>query len=481
VADADITAAIEMLLSNKKGLTTHLITVRTQTGIVELTGFADSLLARQRAEDAVLTVCGVCGLHNELAVIPTVVADAELQGLVTQALAHDPATAEYPVQCVASQGIVMVSGSVQSWTEKQLVLRVLAGVRGVEAIRAERLFVRSPEVVHSDEQITTQLRELLDWDVRLDGALVAVRTSQQAVQLSGTVGSAAEKARVVALAYQSGAARVDARDLSVAYWTRGREQRRAPAASQTDESIAQAVHKALLLNPRVRSSETLVQVRHGVVTLAGTVSTLRTKQEAEQDARHVAGVRDVHNLLKVRTEQSVPDEGIAQPITAALARDPYVGTVAFGIQVYCGRVLLTGRVTSHEEQQQAGDIAAGVSGVAAVDNQVDVSPDWPGSAATKARELSDQAPEDTTPDRALARRIGARFGWSANLRDQKIEVQVDHGVVTLTGTVDTWSDLAMATRLAREAGACDITNGLHVLTAMQFVLGLPLAIGILWL
>ncbi|GAB3841148.1 hypothetical protein GCM10028821_47480 [Hymenobacter jeollabukensis] len=479
MADADITAAIEMLLSNKKGLTTHLITVRTQAGMVELTGFADSLLARQRAEEAVLTVRGVCGLDNQLAVSPTVVADAELQSAVTQALADDPATGQYPVHCEASQGSVMVSGTVQSWPEKQLVLRVLAGVRGVENIRTERLFISGGTVVNSDDQMTTQLRELLDWDVRLNGTLIEVRTSEQAVHLAGTVGSAAEKERVVALAYQTGAVRVDARDLFVAYWALGRELRRATQLPRTDESIAQAVRDTLLLNPRVRASETLVQVLHGVVTLAGTVSNLRTKQEAEHDARHVAGVVDVHNLLKVRTGRLVPDDDIAQNITTALARDPYVGTVRFDVRVYSGRVLLTGKVTSPEEQDQAGDVAAGVSGVTAVDNQVEVSTDWQDSAAYKARKLQAAEPDDTTPDQALAVRIEARLSWSASLRDQSIKVQVDRGAVTLTGTVATWADLQLAIQHAREAGARGITNGLHVLTSTPFIIGLPLAISIL--
>ena len=53
LADADITAAIETLLVTKKGLTAHLITVQTREGIVQLGGFTNNLLAKQRAEERV--------------------------------------------------------------------------------------------------------------------------------------------------------------------------------------------------------------------------------------------------------------------------------------------------------------------------------------------------------------------------------------------------------------------------------------------
>ncbi|GAA3991746.1 BON domain-containing protein [Hymenobacter antarcticus] len=74
VADADITAAIEMLLATKKGLIAHLIAVHTREGIVVLTGSTDNLLARQRAEEITL------------AVRPADVPDAELQHAGARAL-----------------------------------------------------------------------------------------------------------------------------------------------------------------------------------------------------------------------------------------------------------------------------------------------------------------------------------------------------------------------------------------------------------
>ena len=464
VADADITTAIETLLATKKGLSAHEITVQTRAGIVELAGFTDSLLSQQRAEEIALAVRGVCGLHRTLAVRTPGVPDAQLQHAVARALADDPATNDYQVHCLVSEGVVTLSGTVQSWAEKQLVLRVLKGVRGVRAFVADHLIIRGGEILNSDEEITTQIRESLDWDIRVNGALVQVRTDEQVVHLSGTVGTAAEKDRLVAIAYQTGATRVDARDLFVAYWALGREIRREKFAPKTDEAIASAVRDTLHFNPRVRSSETLVQVHDGVVTLAGTVGTLRTKHDAEQDARHVVGVANVHNLLKVRPARLLPDEDICQSIAAALARDPYVGHRDFHVQVHGGQALLSGHVNTPFEVEQAGDVAAGVSGVVDVNNRLEVASPAADEFTTSVRSENELHATAPTPDHALAERIRARYCWSASLHDQVVDVQVENGRATLTGTVDTWLDRKHAAQAAHEAGAREVNNHLLVLT-----------------
>ncbi|GAA4054545.1 hypothetical protein GCM10022409_47030 [Hymenobacter glaciei] len=466
LADADITAAIETLLATKKGLTAHLIDVQTREGIVELSGFTNNLLAKQRAEEIALAVRGVRGLHSALAVRTADVPDAELQHAVARALADDPATDDYQVHTLASHGVVTLSGLVQSWAEKQLVLRVVQGVRGVRGFEAEQLMIRGGGILNSDEEITTQIREQFDWDIRVNGALVVVRTNEQVVHLSGTVGTAAEKDRLVAIAYQTGATRVDARDLFVAYWALDREIRREKFAPKTDAAIGAAVRATLRFNPRVRSAETLVQVLDGVVTLAGTVSNLRIRLDAEQDARHVVGVANVHNLLKVRPTRLVPDEDIRQTIAAALARDPYVGHLVFGVQVHGGQALLTGPVDTHFEREHAGEVAAGASGVLDVNNRLvvmraasEARPSWPALLPAGA------GPNPTllSPDLALAARIRTRYNWSAGLHDQDLTVQVANGRATLTGTVDTWLDRRLAAEEAREAGAHEVNNHLQVL------------------
>ena len=247
----------------------------------------------------------------------------------------------------------------------------------------------------------------------------------------------------------------------------GQEIRRDKFVPKTDEAIAEAVRETLRFNPRMRAAETLVQVLDGVVTLAGTVSNLRSKQDAEQDARHVVGVGNVHNLLKVRPARLVPDEDIRKSITAALARDPYVGQGDFHVQVHGGQVLLSGHVGTHFEQEQAGNVSAGVSGVVDVNNRLEVtSPDAVDGFINSFMGQNDEDKKRAAPDpdHALAARIRARYGWSASLHDQDVDVQVENGRATLTGTVDTWLDRQHAAQAAHEAGSREVNNHLRVLT-----------------
>lgn len=458
VADADITTAIERLFTTQKGLNEHSLDVATHEGLVTLTGFADNLLARQRAEEIALAVRGVRGVTSTVAVQATDLPDADLQRDVCRALADDPATAGYQVHCTVAGGVVTLTGMVQSWAERQLVLRVLQGVRGVTTFVTERLTIQKGEIMNSDTEITTQIRELLDWDIRVNSALVEVRTKEHVVHLSGTVGTATEKDHIVALAYQTGATRVDARDLFVAYWALGSELRRDKFAPRANEAMVEAVRLAIYRNPRVHCSETLVQAHEGVVTLAGTVSNLRARQEAERDARHIVGVHDVHNLLKIRPQRLVPDADIRQTILAALARDPYVGHLHFAVSVRQGQATVQGLVGDAFERERAGDVAAGASGVLAVTNRA-VLP-----AEARPEELSAGRPDGPNPDHALASRIRQRHFWSASLHDQDIEVQVSHGRATLSGTVDTWPERQQAATDAYECGARDVNNHLRVLS-----------------
>ncbi len=468
LSDADITAAIELFFLTKQGVPAHLIDVATHEGIVRLTGITDNLLASERAEEIALAVRGVRGVVNELLISTPEVPNEELHRAVTRALTADPATTSYPVACRVAEGVVTPEGVVQSWAEQQLVLRVLRGVRGVRRLVPDELTIRWGEMQNSDEEISTQIRELLAWDIRVNSALVEVRTNDRAVHLSGTVGTAAERAQVLAVAYQAGARRVEARDLVVAAWALSSDMRREKFAERPDADIAQAVRDTFRYDPRVLSYQPEVAVHNGVVTLSGAVSNLRAKQEAERDARHVVGVWNVYNLLKVRVRWFTPDVLLHQNVLEALARDPYVGLCDFSLRLSNGKVHLYGQVSNYFEQAQAAEVAAGVNGVAEVENNVRVvgSPD-PGRAPAAWYPGARHPAANSHSDYALAERIRMLYFWSASLHGQDVAVQVSNGRATLTGTVDTWRDREQATFDAYEAGARTVDNDLRLPTGRE--------------
>ena len=180
VADGDITAALELLYITQKGVSAHLIDVATQEGIVKLTGITDNLLARERAEDIALALRGVRGVVNEILISTPDVPDAELQASVANALL-DPAAHDFHITVGAADGVIILTGTVRTWAEKALVLRVVRGVRGVRRLEADDLTISWDDTRDSDQEISSHLRELLDWDIRVNAALVVVRTQDRTV------------------------------------------------------------------------------------------------------------------------------------------------------------------------------------------------------------------------------------------------------------------------------------------------------------
>ncbi|MCC3156680.1 BON domain-containing protein [Hymenobacter sp. 15J16-1T3B] len=448
VADQNITRAVELLFLTCKGVTSQQLDVETHEGIVQLAGCTDNLLARERAEAIAKEVRGVRGVVNAIEVRTQPVPDAVLLRSVQQALHDNAATADYPVHCRVQQGEVTVEGTVHSWAEQQLVLQVLRGVRGVRQIHPRLQLHPQPEA--APVHLVARLRTLLAWDLRLKSDLVSIEPVGHGVRVSGQVGSLAEREQLLHLAYAAGAAHIDASGLTVAAWALDPHLRPPRAVPQADGAIEQAVRDALRLDPRVAPFVATLQVnvRQGQVTLFGTVGHLQAHHAAAQDAGNVVGVVGVENHLLVRSHYLASDDETRQRVAAALARDAYVGRCAFAVSVHDGHVRLAGEVASPADQIRAGEVAAGIRGVAAVDNRVQVAPAAPA------------APPE--PDAELAQRLHTHFYWSAPLHDQDIDVQVRHGCVTLSGTVDTRLTRERATEEALLCGAREVHNHLRL-------------------
>jgi hypothetical protein len=69
---------------------------------------------------------------------------------------------------------------------------------------------------------------------------------------------------------------------------------------RSDERIREEICDRLTQHGQLDASDVQVQVNHGEVTLQGTVDHREAKRSAEDTAESVAGVRDVHNQLRVQ-------------------------------------------------------------------------------------------------------------------------------------------------------------------------------------
>ncbi len=73
-----------------------------------------------------------------------------------------------------------------------------------------------------------------------------------------------------------------------------------------------------------------------------------------------------------RSQSAASDTAITSEIRNRFAADPIVAMFNIGVRTYAGAVTLSGAVSSHAAQEQAGQIARGADGVKTVHNHIKV-------------------------------------------------------------------------------------------------------------
>jgi hyperosmotically inducible protein len=213
-----------------------------------------------------------------------------------------------------------------------------------------------------------------------------------------------------------------------------------------DETIGRAVSARLMDHDLTGVT---VGVAGGIVTLRGTVSTLWDKQKAAEETMKVDDVISVVSELVVPRGET--DEVIAQAVATKLQR--YVFFSIFDdadVSVDGGVVTLTGRVTMPYKAEAFVDLAAHVTGVQEVRNEVRTLP---------VSRFDDQIRY------AVARRIYGDdlFVRSATQLNPPVHIVVEHGAVTLTGVVGSEVERRKAEVIARSTfSVMSVTNKLRI-------------------
>jgi len=464
LGDADVERAIENELFLQTGVSFHGIDVEVSDGIATLSGNVSDLLSKHRAERVAELTRGVRSVVNTIEVRPSGRTDAEIHADVEAALLADPATDSYEVETTVVNGEVTLTGEVDSWQERELAGTVAKNVQGVTGLD-NRISVTF-DGDRPDYEIQAEIERRLTWDVRVDDGLIDVSVDGSEVTLDGVVGSAAEKRHAATLAWVGGVVAVDDSGLEVESWARDERLRQDKYAQKSDEEIGQAIRDAFLYDPRVLSFNPEVDVRGGTVTLTGVVDNLQAKRAAAQDARNTVGVFRVKNLLKVRPVETPSDEQIAQELQQSLVRDPHTESYEITVLVNDGEANLYGTVDSFFEKTRATDVAAGVEGVLAVDNNLEVEPDteyaYEYTPYSWEVVTTNAGTVDPIEDWEILDDVNDQLFWSPFVDSDEVTVTVSDGVATLTGTVDTWSERRAAEENAYEGGALSVVNELEV-------------------
>lgn len=468
ISDNEITNAVDRQLMLNSTTPSHMIDVETYNGIVTLSGTVNNLLAKDRAVKVAQMIKGVRAVVDEIYVDTPDLEDATLESDVNLALFSNPATTSYKINVDAKDGIVTLSGTVDSWQEKELSEFVAKDVKGAKDVINEIEIAYQTD--RADYDIEKEIDQALSYDIRIDNALIDVEVDQGEVSLSGIVGSAAEKQHAIAKAWVAGVHSVEGTELEVKEWARNENLREGKYVRKTDDEIKKAVEDAFAYDPRVFSFNPEVSVSNGFVTLTGIVNNLQAKKAAENNARNVVGVFGVSNNLKVRPVEVPDDSELEAAIISGLRRNPLIDKWQVDVTADNGIVYLSGSVDTYFEKSQAEDVAANTKGVVDVRNNIHVHNthdfdyrypyyyDW----NTFYPPLFDIDRPSLVSDIEIKNNIESELWWSPYVNESDVEVTVINGTAILEGTVDTKREKLFAEINAIEGGAIEVENNLTV-------------------
>jgi len=214
---------------------------------------------------------------------------------------------------------------------------------------------------------------------------------------------------------------------------------------KSDMQLQRDVLDELKWDPAVNAEHIRVEVKDGLVTLAGRVEHYAEKWAAEWAAKRVSGVKAL--ALEIRVEPTrfrhLTDADIAQAAENALKWHAHVPQNRIKVRVEKGRITLEGEVEKQFEREIALQVVLHLAGVTAVNNQIVLKP-------------------QVEPTEVKAK-IEAAFQRSAVVEAKRITVKAEGGKVILTGTVGTWVEYQDAERAAWAApGVCEVKNLLKI-------------------
>jgi len=195
---------------------------------------------------------------------------------------------------------------------------------------------------------------------------------------------------------------------------------------KTDVQVQQDVIAELNWEPSINAAQIGVEVKQGIVTLAGHVDSFAEKWDAERAAQRVSGVTALAIEIDVKLPGSSKrtDADIARSAESALQWTTFLPKDHVKLVVENGWITLSGNVDWEYQRQSAEGAVRYLMGVTGVSNQIVIKPKVSLSAVKSDIEA------------ALKRRASADA--------DKISVQVKGTDVTLTGTVSSWSERDLA-------------------------------------
>ena len=212
--------------------------------------------------------------------------NAQLESEVMEAIKRDPLLKKVEVGVIARDGMITLTGDVDTYARKLSVENAAKAVRGVKAI-IEKIDINTrSDKAKSDEEIAVEVLHALQWNIDVPAEKIKVKVEKGYVTLDGEVEWNIQRvAAGKALNHLTGIKGVS---------------NHFKIKSEIEDGFEKAeIERAIAGNSILHDDIIRVKVQHHDVTLSGTVHSLLEKDIAEQVAMKARGVAQVKNELHV--------------------------------------------------------------------------------------------------------------------------------------------------------------------------------------
>jgi len=212
--------------------------------------------------------------------------DTDIQQDVIDEFLWDPEVTSAEVGVEVDEGVVTLTGTIDSYAEKLAAQDAAQRVAGVRAV-ANELSVRGP-LTYNDTDIAKAVVDALDANFSVPPGCIDVAVQNGKVKLTGEVNWAFQRAAASnSVRYLRGV-----RDLSNLILVKQ------PRVSTTE--VQAGIERALVRAAEIDADAIRVSTDDGHVTLSGTVRSLAEKRAAAVGAWRARGVTQVTNNIEVR-------------------------------------------------------------------------------------------------------------------------------------------------------------------------------------
>jgi osmotically-inducible protein OsmY len=213
--------------------------------------------------------------------------DAQLKKDVQDELRFQPNVRETEIGVAVKDGVVTLSGFVDSYAQKLAAERAAENVSGVRAVAEELKVKLAHSFLRSDTEIAEAAVSALKWNVEVPDQRIKLRVEDGYVTMEGDVD----------WQFQKNSAYESVRHLMGVKGVRNVIAVRQPKASAYE--VSQKIQEAFKRSATIDSQKISVETIDGRVVLKGTVRSWAERQDAERAAYAAPGVTMVDDLIAV--------------------------------------------------------------------------------------------------------------------------------------------------------------------------------------